>query len=154
MQMTLPITSVCISVSLDHNHIIVPLTIDILLAAVDSSPTIELFIAGQPYTNNSVIELSEIFESNQTLSLICVTTRRSCCKSSVIGEWYYPNMTKVPNIEAGNNFYVSREDDGTIRLHLRNVTSSLSNTSQFCCKLPNINNLNQKLCVYLGKLVL
>ena len=151
MQMTLSINSVYISVSLImHNYN----KFDIPLAAVDSSPKLELFIAGRPYHNNSVIELSEAFESNQ--SLVCATARRPCCKSLMIGEWYYPNMTTVPNIDsdAGNDFHMSREDDGTIHLHLRNVTTSLTNISQFCCELPNINNLNQKLCVYLGTLLL
>jgi hypothetical protein len=155
MQTTLSISSVYISVSsiidrmLSHATII---NIYTLLAAVDNSPQLELLVAGQPYLNNSVIGLSEIFESNQ--SLVCATTRRPCCKSLEIGEWYYPNMTMVPNIDsqAGSSFYVSREDDGTIILHLRNITTSLSNVSQFCCELPNINNLNQKLCVYLGTL--
>lgn len=149
-QTTLSIISVCISVSFNYfTHYAITI-IDILFAAVDSSPKPELFVAGQPYLNNSVIGLSEVLESNQ--SLVCATARRPCCKSSGNGEWYYPNGTRVPNSdsETGNNFYTSREDDGTIRLHLNNITTSLSNTSQFCCELPNVNNLNQKLCVYLG----
>ena len=134
------------------NCIIVHSTIDVLLAAVDSSPKIELLIAGQTYRNNSVIELSEGFETNQSLSLVCATEKHPCCNSSVIGEWYYPNnMTAVPNVEAGNTFYTSRGDDGTVHLHLRNITTFLSNTTQFCCELPNINNLNQRLCVHLSE---
>ena len=153
MQMVLPNDYVCTSVSLiDHYCIIVHSTIDVLLAAVDSSPKIELLIAGQTYRNNSVIELSEGFETNQSLSLVCATEKRPCCNSSVIGEWYYPNnMTAVPNVEAGNTFYTSRGDDGTVHLHLRNITTFLSNTTQFCCELPNINNLNQRLCVHLSE---
>ena len=121
--------------------------------AVDSSPEIELSIAGQTYPNNSVVRLVEVFEtSNQSHSLVCATENRPCCNSpNVIGEWYYPNMTTVPNLEAGNTFYTSREDDGTVHLYMRNITMSLSHTSQLCCELPNINNLTQMLCVYLGE---
>ena len=128
---------------MSHNNFNIP---------VDSSPKIELFIAGQIYPNNSVIQLNEVFEvSNESQSLVCATENRPCCKNPRSGEWYYPNMTTVPNLEAGNTFYTHRENDGTVKLYLRNYTISVLNISQFCCELPNINNLNQKLCVYLGK---
>ena len=44
--------------------------------------------------------------------------------------------------------YTSRGDnDGTVRLHARDNILLLMNTSQFCCVILNINDLNQKLCV-------
>ena len=123
-----------------------------IIIPVDSAPKIELSIAGRTYPNNSVIQLSEVFgTSNESQSLVCVTEKRPCCKNPSNGEWYYPNMTTVPDFEAGYAFYTSRENDGTVHLCIRNITMSLSNTSEFCCELPSINNLNQKLCVYLGK---
>ena len=124
-----------------------------IIIPVDSSPKIELFIAGQTYPNNSIIQLSEVFEaSNKSQSLTCATENRPCCKNPhMIGEWYYPNKTAVPNLAEGNTFYTHRENDGTLLLHLRNSSTSLLNISQFCCELPNINSLNQMICVYLGK---
>ena len=128
------------------------------LILVDSSPIIELYIAGQTYPNNSVIQLSdsEIFEASnnsERQSLTCVTENRPCCKNPHIGEWYYPNNTVIPNLEEGNIFYTHREDDGTLQLYLRNSSLWLLNISQFCCELPNINSLNQKICVFLGKYI-
>ena len=128
------------------------------LILVDSSPIIELYIAGRTYPNNSVIQLSdsETFEASynsERQSLTCVTENRPCCKNPHIGEWYYPNNTIIPNLEEGNIFYTHREDDGTLRLYLRNSSLLLLNISQFCCELPNINSLNQKICVFLGKYI-
>ena len=98
---------------------------------------------GQVYPNNSVLSLSEIFGTKY--SLLCVTERHPCCsKSNNTGDWHYQNGTVVPSYAQGLAFYTSRGDNGTIHLHTRDNNV---NTSQFCCKILNINDLRQKLCV-------
>ena len=124
--------------------------------AVDNSPGIWLSLSsnGQIYPNNSVIRLSELYPetTDDSHSLICVTDKRPCCSSpNVIGEWYYPNRTAVPTLGAGYTFYTSRGDDGTVHLYARNGTMSPTNVSQFCCELPNTNNLIHTICVYLSE---
>ena len=123
---------------------------------VDSSPGIWLSLStnGQIYSNNSVIRLSELYPetTNDSHSLICATDKHPCCSSpNMIGEWHYPNRTTVPSLGVGYMFYRSRGDDGTIHLYARNGIMSLMNVSQFCCELPNTNDLSQILCVYLGE---
>ena len=101
---------------------------------------------GQVYPNNSILSLSEVFGTGY--SLLCVTERRPCySSSSKVGDWYYHNGTAVPSYGQRFSFYTSRGDNGTVRLHTMDNNLSLMNTSQFCCKLLNMNNLSQKLCV-------
>ena len=104
---------------------------------------------GQVYPNNSILSLSEVFGIRY--SLLCATERRPCCSSltGATGDWYYQNGTAVPSYGQGFSFYTSRGDDGKVHLHSRDNNASLMNTSQFCCELLNINDLSQKLCVYI-----
>ena len=96
--------------------------------------------------NNAILSLNEAFGMGS--SLLCITERRPCCSSpSEAGGWYYQNGTAVSSYDQGYAFYTSRGDDGAVRLHTRDNNTSLMNTSQFCCEILNINDLNQKLCV-------
>lgn len=59
-----------------------------------SSPGAWLSLGGQLHSNNSAIELREIFESpNDAHALMCVTSKRPCWASPShrFGEWYCPN---------------------------------------------------------------
>ena len=90
----------------------------------------------QVYPNNTIKSLSEV-----------LTERHPCCSSSSgAGDWYYQNGTAVPDYGQTFAFYTSRGDDGTVRLHARD-NILLTNTSQFCCEILNINDLSPKLCV-------
>ena len=103
------------------------------------------------YVNDSVITWNKVY-FNQSQSLKCVTEKQLCCSGpNPNGEWYYPNRTRVPNIEAGYDFYTERRDDGTVHLYIRNTSMPFKNTMQFCCELPNTHDLTQKLCVHLGE---
>ena len=127
---------------------------NIIMHTVDSSSGVWLMSSknGQVYPNNSILSLSEVFGTRY--SLLCVTERRPCCSSSSIaGDWYYHNGTAVPSYGQGFSFYTSRGDDGTVRLHTRDNNVSLMNTSQFCCELLNMNDLSQKLCVMIEKVI-
>jgi hypothetical protein len=102
---------------------------------------------GHVIPNNTVLSLSEVFGTRFS-SLLCVTERRPCCFSSKrAGDWHYQNGTAVPSYGHEFAFYTSRGDDGTVRLHIRDNNVSLTNISQFCCEILNINDLSQKLCV-------
>ena len=105
---------------------------------------------GLGYPNNTELRLTDVFGITSSYSLLCVTERRPCCSdpnaSNKAGDWYYQNGTAVPSFDTGLDFYTSRGDDGTVRLHARDNVS-LMNTSQFCCEILNINDLSQKLCV-------
>ena len=128
------------------------ITIPAVNNTVDSSPGVWLMASrgGLGYSNNTELRLSDVFGITSRYSLLCVTERRPCCSdpnaSNKAGDWYYQNGTAVPSFDTGLDFYTSRGDDGTVRLHARDNVS-LMNTSQFCCEILNINDLSQKLCV-------
>ena len=121
---------------------------------VESSPGVWLELDGQLHANNSAIELREVYESpTDSHSLMCVTSKRPCCATPPyrIGEWFYPNQSIISNNDAGNSFYKTRRDDGTVRLHRRGVASLAAAMGQYCCEIPNDINTTQRLCVHFGK---
>ena len=56
---------------------------------------------GTIYQNNSLVALEDIGEDGD--ALLCVTNNTMCCGRAqvphgrILGEWFYPNGTKVPN---------------------------------------------------------
>ena len=121
---------------------------------VESSPGVWLLLDGQLYANKSVIELRNVFESSDdSHSLMCVTPKRPCCgtRPNRHGEWFYPNQSTVSFSETGNSFYITRRDDGTVRLHRRGFVLLTAAVGQYCCQIPNANDITQRLCVHFGK---
>ena len=112
-----------------------------------------LFLNGTRYTNNSEILIFEIgkvnpqAESDVNEALQCVTNKKPCCKTARIGQWYFPNGTEV-TIQGNTQpfFYRNRGDNGTINLN-RISKNVLFPTGQFCCVVPDSNDINQTLCV-------
>ena len=59
---------------------------------------------GTTYQNNSIVILEDIGESVDD-ALLCVTNQTACCrhpytsgmKSTAIGNWFFPNGTRVPS---------------------------------------------------------
>ena len=126
------------------------------LFAVMNAPEVWLSLGGQFHSNNSAIELREIFESSDDRHLLmCVTQRRPCCKTlpNRFGEWIYPNKSIVSISGSGNSFYRTRGDDGTVRLHRRGIASLSAAMGEYCCEIPNNNGVVQRLCVQFGKLL-
>ena len=110
------------------------------------------------YSNNSVIYITEIGETNPDTNLNnglqCITDRMPCCRSLAVraGEWYMytPQRTIVPGPSLSVNFYRSRGyNDGTVNLN-RN-SGAMMPTGLFCCEVPNAAGDNEILCVYIGK---
>ena len=67
-------------------------------------------LRGVNYMNNSVIPISEIgteLTNSTSEALQCITDLRPCCRQSeasaiqqmLMGEWYYPDGTRVPDNE-------------------------------------------------------
>ena len=120
-----------------------------------SSPGVWLSLGGLLYSNNSAIELREIFESpgDGGQSLMCVTSRRPCCRTPPdrFGEWFYPNGSSVSINGSGNSFFRDRGDDGTVRLHRRGIASLSAAIGQYCCEIPNANDITHHLCMHFSK---
>ena len=116
-----------------------------------------LSLRGSIYTNGSIIFVNDIGETNSSPmappesqnGLQCVTDRMPCCSSPhMLGDWFFPNGTVVPEETLSHGtFYSSRGlgNDGT--LNLNKVGTDLTTvTGEFCCVLPDINDVNQTLC--------
>ena len=70
---------------------------------------------------------------------------RPCCRipfdpSSLMGEWYYPNKTRVDGngaTEGKNDIFRTRGDrDGTVSLFRRN-NDIISPFGSYCCEIPD-----------------
>ena len=68
---------------------------------------------GVTYQNNSVVTLEDIGERDD--ALLCMTNLTACCRPShtgenvfVLGNWFFPNGTRVPSNSMQWNFYRDR----------------------------------------------
>ena len=118
-----------------------------------------LSLNGENYTNNSIIHISEIgrFDPDiNSTALQCVTEMRPCCKRQKIGEWQFPDVSRVPKLgrepKQATTFYRNRDDDGTV--YLNRVGSNVTTpTGLFCCEIVDTNNVTQRLCARIGELI-
>jgi hypothetical protein len=106
------------------------------------------------YTNSSIVTVAEIGQTDtyQNNALQCITDRKPCCGvPNPVGEWYFPNRTRVPILGSTTPYYRLRGDDGTVNLN-RLISNVTHPTGQFCCVVPDTTNIIQTLCIYISKL--
>ena len=116
-----------------------------------------LSLKGVVYANNSVIQITEIGETNPDTDLNeglqCITDSMPCCRFTFrAGEWYMytPGRTMVPGISDAVRFYRTRgHDDGTVNLNRR--TGVMMPTGLFCCEVPSATEGDQTVCANIGK---
>ena len=73
-----------------------------------------LVLRGTPYQNNSNVTLEDIGEGYD--ALLCITTQTACCRppytgemgQRAIGNWFFPNGTRVPSTGSQWDFYRDR----------------------------------------------
>ena len=115
-----------------------------------------LFLKEVVYPNNSFITITEIgnvYRQPMNNALQCVTDLMPCCKLARIGEWYFPNGTRVPLLGDGATaFYRSRGLDGTVNLHQLNANITQP-TGLYCCRFPDATGANQTLCINISMLL-
>lgn len=98
---------------------------------------------GVNYSNNndSEIAITDIGSSDEE-SLLCFTDTPDCCHGdNRMGEWYFPNTTKVKTEGAGESFYRNR-GPSVVRLHRRH--NIMMPTGEFCCEIPDIDGMIQR----------
>ena len=112
-----------------------------------SNTGVNLLWQGVQYPNNSLLNIEVIGEGER--SLACQTNRTPCCGTPPyrIGEWYYPNGSAVPILDAGAPFYRDRTDQRLVRLHRRSPHDATDPTGLFCCELPDASNTNHTFCI-------
>ena len=114
-----------------------------------------LSLKGMNYTNNSVVPITEIEQTNATSNngLQCITDRRPCCATlpNRGGEWFFPdNGGVVPTLGGATTFYRNRGDDGTVNLNRLN-SDVMMPTGRFCCLVLDATIVDQTLCAYIGE---
>ena len=86
---------------------------------------------------------------NET-ALLCITNLTACCRitnTSVLGDWFFPNGTKVPNKIVTNktkwDFYRDR-GQSVVRMKRRRGGEE----GIYRCKIPDSTNVTQT--IYIG----
>ena len=83
-------------------------------------------------------------------ALLCITNLTACCRitsTSVLGQWFFPNETNVPNKVVTNetkwDFYRDR-DQSVVRMKRRRGGKE----GIYRCKIPDSTNVIQT--IYIG----
>ena len=106
---------------------------------------ITLTLNGAHYTNNSVVNITDI--GTDSAALICTTTYIGCCLSTDGSHWYFPDGSQVQR--TGTTYYrtrtISNAGGGTVRL---NRNPEATTTGLFHCDIPARNGGLQS--IYVG----
>ena len=99
------------------------------------------------FQNNSIVTLNNIGEGDD--ALLCITNLTTCCRPpytgdnvSVIGNWFFPNGTRVPNSNDNWNFHRSRLQ---MVVHLNRGRGGMEGI--YRCEIPDAMNVTQTMCI-------
>ena len=101
------------------------------------------------YQNNSLVSLDDIGEGDGALN--CITDLADCCRQpytngtgkNAIGNWFFPNRTRVPSSGEQLNFHRTR---GHMRVLLHRRRGGVNGI--YSCVVPDATNVTQTL--YIG----
>ena len=100
------------------------------------------------YQNNSIVTLEDIGEGDN--ALLCITNQTACCRpsgsggnGSAIGNWFFPDGTRVPSLGLQWDFYRTR-GQMVVRLNRR----SGGEEGIYHCEIPDSMNVIQN--IYIG----
>ena len=100
---------------------------------------------GTTYQNNGLVTLEDIGDNNDT-ALLCMTNLTACCRppqtTSAIGNWYFPNGTRVPSSGSQWDFYRTR---GQMVVQLHRKRGEVNGI--YRCEIPVLMNVNQSFCI-------
>ena len=98
--------------------------------------------------NNSNVTLEDIGEVDD--ALLCITNQTACCQPPYTGEmgptlgnWFFPNRTRVPCAGLGSDIYRTR---GQMVVYLHRVGGG--EEGMYRCEIPDAMNVNQT--IYIG----
>ena len=120
---------------------------------------VQLFPGVYLLHNGVIIEAnSKIFITDIGITaphhLVCLTDRNPCCRSPhTVGDWIFPNATNVGLLGSNSraaHFYTNRGINGEINLY-RVSSDVISPTGRFCCRVPNVTNINHTICINVGE---
>ena len=93
------------------------------------------------YQNNSIVMLEDIGEGDD--ALLCITNQTSCCKNPAIGNWFFPNESRVPSAGNQSDFHRTR---GHMKVHLQRRRGGVEGI--YRCEIPDVLNVTQT--IYIG----
>ena len=100
---------------------------------------------GTTYQNNSIVTPEDIGEGDD--ALLCMTNLTACCRCSemgnAIGNWYFPNGSRVPCSESESGFFRSRHQMAVHLQHRRGGAEGI-----YRCEIPDAMNVTQT--IYIG----
>ena len=78
-------------------------------------------------------------------ALLCITTLTACCNdnSSALGNWFFPNGTKVPSSDEEWDFHRTRGQSVVLLHRRRGGVEGI-----YRCEIPDAMNVNQT--IYIG----
>ena len=84
--------------------------IDVCISSFPGGSDVWFSLNGTTYQNNSIVTLEEIGEGGN--ALVCITNYTDCCQSTemgnAIGNWYFPNGSRVPGSGSQSSFFRKR----------------------------------------------
>ena len=119
------------------------------MSMASSFPGMRFILRGTTYQNNSIVTLEDIGEGDDVLR--CLTDLTACCRSpytdsigpSAVGNWFFPNGSRVPSIEARWDFHRTR-GQSAVFLHRRQGGEE----GIYSCVIPNATGVDQT--IYIG----
>ena len=108
---------------------------------------IEFSLNGTTYHNNSLVALEGIGENNT--ALLCMINLTACCQppytgenGSVLGNWFFPNGTRVPNAnETSGELWDFYSEGGEAVVLLNRRRGGVKGI--YRCEIPDLMNVNQ-----------
>ena len=102
------------------------------------------------YSRNVAVDLTEVGASSD--ALICLTTLMECCRGTdtngagAMGSWRFPNGSFILSQSGGASLSRSR---GPSSVLLHRINSAMSPTGVYTCGIPDANNTDTELNIYL-----
>ena len=119
-----------------------------LIANFPGAGDVWFSLSGTTYQNNSWVTLEDIGERDD--SLLCTTNFAACRlppytgdNASVLGNWYFPNRTRVPSSGTHWDFYITR---GQMVVALNRRRGGVEGI--YHCEIPDSMNVPQT--IYIG----
>ena len=117
------------------------------IAQTNIKITISFFSAavhrGIPYKNNSIVTLENIGEGDD--ALVCITNYTACCRrpytgnmGPALGNWFFPNGTRVPSSGVGWDFHRTR---GQMMVRLQRRRGGAEGI--YSCMIPDTSGFSQ-----------
>ena len=119
---------------------------DISIFSFLHAGNIRFSLNGTIYQNNSLVTLEDIGKEDHT-ALLCMTNLTACCwpngYGSIIGNWFFPNGTKVPSLNDNSDFH---RDRGQMMVRMKRRRGGEEGI--YHCEIPDSMNVTQT--IYIG----